>query len=378
MIKKFNSFINEEVKGVPDAAKFYASKIADIIGYVANNYNLEVVNDGEFNDGRNKFLIDAIAPITVDTKDIVKITKDIHPDMPIDYNSLGIDISFILVKSKDDFDYYIESGHDINAGYNPGFTIKDNKINGLTLHFEPFIYYGITKSDIEKLVKGSVIHELTHAYEAYKRLVSTGSYEFSKKDSAINMVANFIRKNTGDKKIQDLVHTLYTSLYFELNANVAGLFGQLHKMNITKDNIIDQIKKTSSWGVYDKLANFSADDMWEDIEREIIIPNINLKIGSEKVEGEENKKKYYNYIFDFIDNLLKDLASRDDLIKDFKRSDVPLFKPGIDPKEQLKIIEKQSHIKAREFRKKLLKVAHYYLTELDATRADMEKQLNKI
>lgn len=105
--------------------------------------------------------------------------------------------------------------------------LKDGKILKGILNFN-FAYHENNFNN--KTTKGLIMHEVQHYYEAFKRIVNNKPENANSKTT--NLAQKKIKENENNKFIQGLSFLMYLSLYFERNANLTSLYGELIMMGV--------------------------------------------------------------------------------------------------------------------------------------------------
>ena len=98
-------------------------------------------------------------------------------------------------------------------------------------------------------------HELNHYYDAYKDLVKNGGYSrFIKQLNKSNLSFENLFNNEKDNDLFNLiVYRLFSET--ELNALVAGVYGDLQAINSKRENFKNDIQNTQAYYIYKEIAN---------------------------------------------------------------------------------------------------------------------------
>ena len=125
--------------------------------------------------------------------------------------------------------------------------LENNKAVKGIIRLNIAYYEGNFKNDI---TKNLITHELEHYYEHYKRALNNGDKSFSYMSNVTNIAKEKNLNNEKNEFLNNLSFLMYCSLYFERNANLSTLYGELMNMpgnslkEIKNDFIISKIYKS--------------------------------------------------------------------------------------------------------------------------------------
>ena len=225
------------------------------------------------------------------------------------------------------------------------------------------------ESEFKKILKPVIGHELTHAYETYNR-VKTKQDPFQGRETFLNAAA----KMMSDEKYPqwgEFLHLVYLHLSFEINARITQLYYSLQDANITNsDEFINEIKSSSVWKEITMLENFNAEnfvksfktpeglnlfsvmnDLGKQLERQSQgLPSIGIK--KTPKEGMTHLIAGWDYVLQKLNRSLGD-----DPAYKGKLMDMVPQKAKEDPYQFFKFFEDRFHKKAKNFKRKVLRLA---------------------
>ena len=221
---------------------------------------------------------------------------------------------------------------------------------------------------IRKMLKSAIGHELTHCYEMYNRLKTSGD-PYQGRESMLN-VATRMMDDFKYPSWGDFLHLVYLHLGFEINARVAQIYYDLKDSNIkTTEDFMSYLKKTSAYREAEMLENFDAKqfienfqirgldffEMLEDTAKQNAreknkLPGIYLKRTPE--EGMTHLIEGWNIFLQEMSEYL----NKKGLYKGKLMELVPQSAMK-DPYVFFKFFEKRFHKKAERFKRKMYRVA---------------------
>ncbi len=221
---------------------------------------------------------------------------------------------------------------------------------------------------IRKMLKSAIGHELTHCYEMYNRLKTSGD-PYQGRESMLN-VATRMMDDFKYPSWGDFLHLVYLHLGFEINARVAQIYYDLKDSDIkTTEDFISYLKKTSAYREAEMLENFDAKqfidnfqirgldffEMLEDTAKQNAreknkLPGIYLKRTPE--EGMTHLIEGWNIFLQEMSEYL----NKKGLYKGKLMELVPQSAMK-DPYVFFKFFEKRFHKKAERFKRKMYRVA---------------------
>ena len=150
----------------------------------------------------------------------------------------------------------VEDGENLaykHGGGNLNVRLDDTIVNGkyskAIINIEGYSYYGVL---YQNTILNSFYHELNHLYEAWKELISTKSMSlYAKGTKKSNINVDWFN----DDDLNNILRLIFYRLYSEteMNAMIAGVFGDLQGINSTRKNFSNDIKTTHAYQVYNKI-----------------------------------------------------------------------------------------------------------------------------
>ena len=227
------------------------------------------------------------------------------------------------------------------------------------------------KLDVEKvrkLLKPTIGHELTHCYETYNRVKTSGD-PFQGRESILNSAI----KMMDDFKYpswSNFLHLVYLHLSFEVNARVTQIYYELEDSDIkTTEEFMDYLKKTSAYKEAEILENFDAKEFIDNFEIRGLDFFQNLEdIGRQRERLEADLPPIYpkktseegmRHLIEGWDVFLQTMSSylnKQGVYKG-KLMDLVPQKAIEDPYLFFKFFENRFHKKAERFKKKLMRVS---------------------
>lgn len=124
---------------------------------------------------------------------------------------------------------------------------KDNKLEKLEMKING---YSLNKQVFPQNIQSSLYHEFTHAFENYNKLKKGGGLFYD----LYNTNYSDISKWKVDNNIFKYVN-YYLLNKTELSANIAGVYGDLERINSIRKNFSKDIKETDAYKNYYKIRN---------------------------------------------------------------------------------------------------------------------------
>lgn len=126
---------------------------------------------------------------------------------------------------------------------------KDGKLNEIRILVKSF---SIDGEVISQNLYSTLYHEVTHAFENYNRLKKNGNglnhyFNTTKYDE----IANSDESDDDDETIKFKEINYYIFSNVEKNANVAGVYGDLERLNSKRENFSTDIKETYAYQLYE-------------------------------------------------------------------------------------------------------------------------------
>ena len=242
------------------------------------------------------------------------------------------------------------------------------------------------KFDEEKfrnMLKVTVSHELTHAYEGYNRFKRKGD-PFMGRESFLNAVTK-VMKDDKYPQWRQFLQLVYLHLSFEINARITQLYYEMQNKGVsTKEEFMDVLKNSSVWREMELLQNFNAEEfirsftvkgksgdffeMMNDLGKQVERKQRGLPPILRKGTPEEGM----THLIDGWNQALQVLN------KDFQKSgmyqgklmDLVPEKALKDPKVFFKFFEKRFHKKAENFKRKAYRIGSLILNEKNEEKLD--------
>jgi hypothetical protein len=219
----------------------------------------------------------------------------------------------------------------------------------------------------KKQIKPTVSHELTHAYELYNRIKTSGD-PYQGREAMLNAAVRLM----DDKKYpqwRDFLHLIYLHLGFELNARVTQFYYSIKDKDIkTTEEFMDALKKSGAWREVQMLEDFDAEkfiksfksekldffSMMDDIGRQIE----RQQQGLPKINPTKTPKQGMRHLiqgWDYVLQMLNTQLAQQGLYKGKFMELVPT-KAMEDPYYFFKFFEQRFHKKADNFKRKLYRI----------------------
>jgi hypothetical protein len=362
-IKKFSDFISEskivERLGVPDAIGPYADIITDKF--------LEIIKEKEEDQG------DALASLfgkkpeptefTLTKKDLADVITD---KFPLE----EIHLSFMIKPVKSNKPFFAEGSQGNFKKKGNGYISEiESKVSVNFLLFFTEMKNPKLLASIKEEIRSTMYHELTHAYEEYKRSVSD-----SKKQKSLayteDKVYDFVSVEIGSSnevppEIGTLLMLIYLQASYEVNARVPQVYSLIRDEDDPHKRE-EIIKKSTPWEQAKALLAFNAQEMYDHM----------LDGATKYFKTNEKAKDWMNSFFEQLqkqyvsgnDYIIELVDSEHDLSPDEKErmkkilaghaSDFKKLTKKT-PLEFLKFWEKKFHTQGEKLRRKLLRLTAY-------------------
>lgn len=349
------SFVNDEGENVQEHA--YRAR-TDISGKEFMNWVLKVGGysdlNGLFNDPRFKQfpLYNPTLSVTLlfVPKEILKLERNIDIDSP-------------------DF---VEAHHSFDSTQKSLSKVGKNQIFvnqgfGFQIYLPVEQLENLNTELLRKQIKSVISHELTHAYETYHRVKTSGD-PYQGRESFLNAAVKLM----SDEKYpqwRDFLHLVYLHLGFEINARVTQLYYEVRDKDIeTTDQFLEAVKRSTVWREVKMLEDFNADefiksfkkanlglgDMIKDLGKQLErktqgLPAIyNIK---DPKKGMQHLIQGWDYILQKLNHDLTKMGVYKGKLMDF----VPQ-KAMDDPYHFFKFFEERFHRKAQKFKRKIYRI----------------------
>lgn len=233
------------------------------------------------------------------------------------------------------------------------------------------------------MLKVTVSHELTHAYEGYHRFKRKND-PFMGRESFLNAAVKLM-KDDKYPQWRQFLNLVYLHLSFEINARITQLYYEMQNKGVsTKEEFMDVLKKSSVWREIELLQNFNAeefirsftvkgngkdffammDDLGKQVERKQRgLPPILTK--SSPQEGMTHLISGWNQTLQILN---KDFSKNG--MYQGKLMDLVPDKALKDPMVFFKFFEKRFHKKAENFKRKAYRIASLVLDEKNEEKLD--------
>lgn len=276
------------------------------------------------------------------------------------------------IKSRPDVPDFVEAHHAFDSSKNAISQLGPNEIFvnqefGFTVYLNQEQLDNLNLEAFKKQIRPTISHELTHAYENYNRMKTSGD-PYQGRESMLNAAVKLM----DDRKYPqwgNFLHLIYLHLGFEINARITQFYYSIKDQDIkTTEEFMNALKKSSVWKEVQMLENFDANEfiksfeirdldffeMMDDIGRQIErtqqgLPAIRPTKSSE--EGMKHLIKGWDYVLQILNRQL----IQSGLYKG-KLMDLVPQKAMNDPYEFFKFFEKRFHKKADRFKRKLYRI----------------------
>lgn len=221
---------------------------------------------------------------------------------------------------------------------------------------------------IRKMLKSAIGHELTHCYEMYNRLKTSGD-PYQGRESMLN-VATRMMDDFKYPSWGDFLHLVYLHLGFEINARVAQIYYDLKDSDIkTTEDFMGYLKKTSAYKEAEMLENFDAKQFIENFQIRGLDFFEMLEDTAKQNAREKNKlpgiylkrtpEESMTHLIEGWNIFLQEMSeylNKNGLYKGKLMELVPQSAMK-DPYVFFKFFEKRFHKKAERFKRKMYRVA---------------------
>lgn len=150
----------------------------------------------------------------------------------------------------------VEDGENLAYKYGGGCAniskntkLIDGKIDYCEISVDAYSFCGIL---YKHTIYNNLCHEINHLYEAWKELTHSGTMEiFAKQATKASVDTNWFN----DANLNNIFKLIFYRLYSEteLNALIAGVYGDLTGMHSQRVNFARDIKRTQAYKVYLKI-----------------------------------------------------------------------------------------------------------------------------
>jgi len=263
-IKEFNSFLIKEAVGLAEPSIIYSdfllSEISDFIELFIDS------NDKKFNQVK-----------IYDIGETELIDNKLWPDYPVSKIKISYDFSRLteeelIKKFPNTKQRYLTTGACYNLTQKESEessyllpAIDDRSENSIYLKMELGVILIDNFKSIENIqqqkedliveIESTIIHELNHAYESYKRLIGGSGQYSTDLIYALDINRSRIKKEIFKEWSNDIGYFLYWSEKHEMNAMVQESWPYVKRY--TPNEMMD---KCPAWKYSKRMRNFSATD----------------------------------------------------------------------------------------------------------------------
>ncbi|MFN7656176.1 MAG: hypothetical protein ACK5OW_00135 [bacterium] len=281
----------KEIMGVPKALNFWVDYFSIILAGMAKSISqsdeMEEAEVTYKNPNNPEEIVEDLANRgykTMDGKTVMDWVQKIggysdlgqliknptYKEFPLYKPTIGLMVTFVpdeLYESEISGDY-TKSIHAYHI-WDPN-TIKLSKMGGdnfvflgQSFNFEvmvPFSWIENFDTDqFRKMLKPVIGHELTHAYETYKRFLGTGD-PLKGRETFLN-VASETAKKSDNPYWGKFLYLIYLSLSYEINARIVELYSFIKNNDIkNQEEFMNVLQKSSIWDKIKKLQSFNAEN----------------------------------------------------------------------------------------------------------------------
>jgi hypothetical protein len=312
------------------------------------------------------------------------LQSDTYKDFPIWKPILKLNVLGI---PNDMLEYSItQEGYQLNASIETDpANLKITKLGknvafpGLTITFDPILpdtekLSEEIKKTISKKLKPVIAHELLHGYQQYMQIKGGGKTHFGPEAILNSLVKNPLVQDEVLKDWNDFLHLVYLHLSFEVNARVTELYYEMKEEGVeTKEDFIRVLKNTHIWDEVNRLKKFNAEEYIENFK----IPGMGgdnlfdmihslgdrLMLSSKGIDTEDKESTLKSLIK--IWDAVVTMGSKAFELKyglKIPMSKVPQSAKE-DPYKFFQFFEKRFHKKAKDFERKLYKVASILINQ---------------
>lgn len=224
-----------------------------------------------------------------------------------------------------------------------------------------------------KIIKPTIAHEMTHAYEVYMRYKGKDD-PFMGRETFLNTASKLV-KDEKYPQWNEFLHIVYLHLSFEINARITHLYYQMRNKNIkTLDEFMQELKKSDIWQEIKILEDFDADkfinsfkykDLGLDLLYNLRKQSKRINQGLKPIMSIREPKEGMIQLIDAWDVALQVLNKQISDLGMYKGKLMDLVPPKAkqDPRVFFKFFEQRFHKKAEIFKRKVLRLASLILDE---------------
>jgi len=277
------------------------------------------------------------------------------------------------IKSRTDTPDFVEAQHSFDSTKNAISKLGPNEIFvnqgfGFTVFLEQGQLYNFNIESFKKQIKPTISHELTHAYETYNRMKTSGD-PYQGRESMLNAAVRLM-DDSKYPQWKDFLHLVYLHLGFEINARITQFYYSVKDENITTvEEFMEILKKSSAWRELQMLENFNAKEfinsfttkgldlfgMMEDIGKQMDRQQQGLP-AIKPIKTPKAGMRHLIQGWDYVLQLLNQQLTQQGVYKGKLMDFVPQ-KAMDDPYEFFKFFEKRFHKKADRFKRKLYRIS---------------------
>ena len=228
---------------------------------------------------------------------------------------------------------------------------------------------GFDTDKFRKLLKPTLAHELTHAYEAYSRVKSSGTPYGGQE-----MMLNAAFRMMSDRKYPQwgkFLHLVYLHLSFEINARISQFYYQIKDGEIKNyDDFMKEVKSSGAWKEIEMLENFNAQEFIDSFKgaKHENLQSMLQDIGSQMERAQQglppihviaDPKDAMKHLIDGWDGVLQALNDKLEETGLYKGKFMELVpqKAKQDPYYFFKFFEDRFKKKAKDFKRKLFRLS---------------------
>jgi hypothetical protein len=407
----------KEIMGVPKAINFWVDYFSIILAGMAKSISqsdemeeaeIEYKNPNNFEE-----IVEGLAyrgSKTMDGKTFMKWVLNIggysdlgvllktptYKELPLYQPNINLILTFIPndlyeVESKKDLTSPINASH----GWRPD-TIKLSKMGGDNLVFvgqefnfdvmAPVSWIENFDTNLfRKMLKPVIGHELTHAYETYKRFSKTGDPMMGRE--AFLNIASKLTKDIKYPQWNYFLDLVYLSLSFEINARIVQLYNQMKEEGVENQNqFMDVLYKSSIWNEVKQLQEFDAEKFIKSFKKidldffellqDIELQSNKINQGQQFIKNISDSGEALKHLSDVWDktlqNLNVDITNHFGHLYSGKLMDKVPQSAKETPMKFFKFFEKRFHKKAENFRRKLLRLSSLILNNEDVIKESVD------
>jgi hypothetical protein len=276
------------------------------------------------------------------------------------------------IKSRPDVPDFVEAHHAFDSSKKAisklgPYEIFVNQEFGFTVYLTQDQLDNLNLEAFKKQIKPTVSHELTHAYENYNRMKTSGD-PYQGREAMLNAAVKLM-DDSKYPQWRDFLHLVYLHLGFEINARITQFYYSIKDEDITtSEQFMNVLKKSSVWREVQMLESFNADEfiksfevrglgffeMMDDIGKQIERTQQGLP-SIKSTKSPEEGMKHLIQGWDSVLQMLNQQLSQSGIYKG-KLMDLVPQKAMKDPYEFFKFFEKRFHKKADGFKRKLYRI----------------------